>query len=105
MAHKVLTALCYLSILFLPVIFPLIVWIVAAGQRDVTRDAARAFWSQLLPTIIAFGSFFWIVAVGFTSGATAGLGWLTLLLIGGLCLVSAILWFYNIIMGVMRLLA
>ncbi|GAB6092794.1 hypothetical protein [Furfurilactobacillus curtus] len=103
MQHRIVNALSYLSILFLPVIFPLIVWIVGAGQRDIAHHAAHAFWSQLIPAIFAFMLFFFIAVYGLTTGATAGLGWLTLLFIGVLCLLSVILWFYNIVMGIRML--
>ena len=104
MTHKILSALSYLSILFLPVLFPLVVWIAAAGQRDVTTHAARAFWTQLLPTLMAFVIFFFVAVYGLTIGPNAGMGWLTLLSIGAFGLASLVLWFYNIVMGIRVLL-
>ncbi|HAT55234.1 MAG TPA: hypothetical protein DCW31_08370 [Lactobacillus sp.] len=104
MSHKILSSLSYLSIFFLPVLFPLIVWIAASGQRDVTVHAAHAFWTQLLPTIMAFGIFFFVAVYGLTIGPNAGLGWFSLLLIGIMALLSLILWLYNVVMGIRVLL-
>ncbi|GEK28924.1 DUF4870 domain-containing protein [Furfurilactobacillus siliginis] len=105
MEHKVVNALSYFSILFLPVIFPLVVWIVGSGEQTITTNAKKAFWSQLLPTIMAFALFFFVAIYGLTNGANAGLGWLTGLFFGLLCLISVVLWFYNIVMGIRMLLA
>ena len=50
---RIVNALSYLSILFLPVIFPLIVWIVARASDDptISKNARKAFWSQLFPLL------------------------------------------------------
>ena len=44
LSKRIIGALSYLSILFLPVIFPLIVWIVAGSDNPwVKRQAKLAF--------------------------------------------------------------
>ena len=40
---KLMAALSYISYFFLPVIFPLIVWIVASNRPFVKKHAKRAF--------------------------------------------------------------
>lgn len=49
--QKLLAALSYISYFFLPIIFPLVVWIVGADRPFIKRHAKRAFWSQLIPMI------------------------------------------------------
>ena len=60
---KLMAALSYISYFFLPVIFPLIVWIVASDRPFVKKHAKRAFWSQLLPAICAL-VFLIVISVG-----------------------------------------
>ena len=43
---RVLSSLAYLSILFLPVIFPLIIWIVDRQDPYVKHHAKAAFWKM-----------------------------------------------------------
>ncbi|WP_262338673.1 hypothetical protein [Lactiplantibacillus plantarum] len=47
--NRVINALSYLSILFLPVLFPLIVWLLTSTNPEAHRVAGRAFWLHLLP--------------------------------------------------------
>lgn len=79
-SHKVVASISYLSILFLPVILPLIVWIVASNYPFIKKHAKRAFWTQLAPILIGlifmllvgiFGSFsgnIWSFHYAFSGG-------------------------------------
>ena len=64
---KLMAALSYISYFFLPVIFPLIVWIVASDRPFVKKHAKRAFWSQLLPAICAL-VFLIVISVNYFVG-------------------------------------
>lgn len=52
--QRIVSALAYFSIFFLPVIFPLIVWIIAKyqGFNEVRKNAVKAFWSQIFPLAV-----------------------------------------------------
>lgn len=105
--EKILCCLSYLSILFLPVIFPLIVWIVATNHGDaVTYHAKRAFWSQVFPAIYVFASLIIYLVAGATGMAAirnAG-GWLFGILLVLALLISLLLYIYNLAMAVRVLL-
>ena len=52
LTNRIVNTLSYISILFLPVIFPLIVWIVAGPDHpNIKHHAKQAFWSQIFPLI------------------------------------------------------
>lgn len=50
--NKVLSALSYFSILFAPILFPIIVWIV--GDYETRSHAKRALWTHIIPSIATF---------------------------------------------------
>lgn len=103
---RVLAALSYFaSILVLPIIFPLIVWLVAAHQRPVDEalvfHAKRAFQIQLAPLLI------WAVAIVvilITTSVTAHIVWpqswlaIAMFVIAGLAQLFFLI--CNIVMGV-----
>ena len=90
---RIVNALSYLSILFLPVIFPLIVWIVAR----------KAFWSQIFPLIYVI---FAILTLSIASlyQATLHAGALFGILLTFALLIALLLFIYNIAMAVKMLL-
>ncbi|ENQ3108128.1 protein of unknown function [Bacillus sp. 491mf] len=47
--NKILSALSYFSVLFAPILFPVIVWIV--GDYETRGHAKRALWTHILPSI------------------------------------------------------
>ena len=57
---RIVNFLSYLSILFLPVVFPLIVWIIARARDDpsIPKNARKAFWSQIFQAGALFGVLF-----------------------------------------------
>ncbi|WP_057741799.1 DUF4870 domain-containing protein [Limosilactobacillus secaliphilus] len=106
-SEKILCCLSYLSILFLPVVFPLIVWIVAMNHGDaVTYHAKRAFWSQIFPALyilVALIIYFIAGATGMSAIRNAG-GWLFGILLVLALLISLLLYIYNLAMAVRVLL-
>lgn len=101
---RIVNALSYLSILFLPVIFPLIVWIIARASDDpsITANARKAFWSQLFPLLYAI---FAILALSISSlSATIHAGALFGILLTFALLIALLLFIYNIAMAVKVLL-
>ena len=104
-ATRIVYALSYFSILFLPVIFPLIVWIIARASDDpsVTSNARKAFWSQIFPLLyLIFGAL--VASINalrdYTFHASALLG----ILLTFALLIALLLFIYNVAMGVKMLL-
>ena len=57
LTDRIVNTLSYLSILFLPVIFPLIVWIIAksSDRPTIAKNARYAFWTfALLLALLLF---------------------------------------------------
>lgn len=104
LSKRIIGALSYFSIFFLPVIFPLIVWIVAGSENPwVKRQAKFAFWSQIFPLLyIIFAIFFVSVAAWHT--AVVNLGAFSGILLTFALLISLLLYIYNIAMGIKVLL-
>ncbi|HJA74485.1 DUF4870 domain-containing protein [Limosilactobacillus pontis] len=102
---RIVNALSYLSILFLPVIFPLIVWIVARASDDptISKNARKAFWSQLFPLLYVI---FAILTMSIASlyQATFHAGALFGILLTFALLIALLLFIYNIAMAVKMLL-
>ncbi len=102
---RIVNALSYLSILFLPVIFPLIVWIVARASDDptISKNARKAFWSQIFPLLyVIFAILTMSIAslyqAAFHAGALFGI------LLTFALLIALLLFIYNIAMAVKMLL-
>lgn len=104
LGQRIVSALSYFSIFFLPVVFPLIVWIIAKyqGFEEVRKNAVKAFWSQIFPVL-------YIIAVFVVIGAAnmqnlAHLGGLFSILAAFALLLTLVLLIYNIAMGIAVLL-
>lgn len=106
-SQKLLCFLAYISILFLPVILPLIIWIVASNKdTTVASHAKRAFISQLFPAIYLLVVAMIYLIMGLSGMAVirnAG-GWFAGLLIVIALLISLILYIYNLAMAIRVLL-
>ena len=99
---RVLSGLAYLSILFLPVIFPLIIWIVDRQDSYVKHHAKAAFWSQIFPAIYVLVTlliFFIMGASGVEQIRSAG-GWIFATLTVFALLIALLLYIYNLAMGI-----
>ena len=100
--NRVLSCLSYLSILFLPVLFPLIVWIMDRQDPYVRHHAKVAFWIQIFPAIyvlVALLVFFILGASQVEQIRSAG-GWIFGILAIFALLISLLLYIYNIAMGI-----
>lgn len=102
---RIVNALSYLSILFLPVIFPLIVWVVAHASDDptITKNARKAFWSQIFPLLYIIFAIL-VMSITVLSDVTIHAGAVGGLLFTLALLIALLLFIYNIAMGVKMLL-
>ncbi|MCD7119785.1 DUF4870 domain-containing protein [Limosilactobacillus agrestis] len=105
LTDRIVNALSYLSILFLPVIFPLIVWIIAknSDRPTIAKNACYAFWSQIFPLLYVIGailvfSVFSLNLANFHGGALFGI------LLTFALLLALLLFIYNIAMAVKMLI-
>ena len=105
LTDRIVNTLSYLSILFLPVIFPLIVWIIAksSDRPTIAKNARYAFWSQIFPLLYVIGailvfSVFSLNPANFHGGALFGI------LLTCALLLALLLFIYNIAMAVKMLI-
>ncbi|WP_137597561.1 DUF4870 domain-containing protein [Paucilactobacillus kaifaensis] len=98
--NKIINGLSYLSILFLPVIFPLIVWIVGGNQADIRHHASRAFWTQLIPAILAIILIVIGAVYGFITNNIQSTSWLFIGMLAIVGLISVGLFLYNIVKAI-----
>ncbi|ACK38727.1 DUF4870 domain-containing protein [Listeria monocytogenes] len=102
--HRILNALSYFSILFAPIIVPVLIWIFAKSE-EVSHHAKVALLTHIIPTIIGilcFSSVF-VTAMtnsgilsSFTFFITASLFIFTLIAVVGLFI-------FNIVRGIQML--
>lgn len=101
--ERLIGGLSYLSILFLPVLFPLVTWIIGRDTPYVRTHARQAFWTQLFPFL-----FMLIIGLVYFGLGAAGAyhihfqaGWVVATLMTLIFLVSMALYIYNIAMAVL----
>lgn len=109
-ANRIIAVLAYVSIIFMPVVFPLIVWIIGSTNPFVRHHAKRAFWSQLIPALLALVFLIILGLIGTAGGQISfgnsvdhlfvSMGWLTITLCAVTILVGLISFIYNIAMAV-----
>ncbi len=98
--NKLLSALSYLSILFLPVLFPLIVWILTSDRPETRHYAANALVLHLLPAILLFAIFVTAGILGLTTNNAASVGWFLIILLSLFALVAFGFFIYSIYEGI-----
>lgn len=102
--NKVLDGLSYISILFAPFFFPLIVWLLTGKNTTSHYHAGRAFKLHLLPVVltvllaIIIGGFG--LAFGNSDAAMQSLGVGSLIFMGIVLIVDFALAIYNIYYGI-----
>jgi len=98
--NRIINSLSYLSILFLPVLFPLIVWFLTGDNPEAHHTAGRAFWLQVLPAVT--GIIFLIVLgiSGLYMNNLAHSGWLAVILMAILAIIAVVSYFWAIIRGI-----
>lgn len=103
--NRVINSLSYLSIIFLPVLFPLIVWLLTGNNPDAHRAAGKAFWLHLLPAVM--GIIFVIVlgVSGMYMDNFINSGWLAVILIAVLAIVAVVSYLWSIVRGIQYLIA
>lgn len=102
---RIINALSYFSIFFLPVLFPLIVWVIArtSVERSIVANARKAFWSQLFPALYILLALF-VYSVNEIRKFTTHPGALLGILLTFALLFALLLFIYNVAMGVKMLL-
>ncbi|PGB02018.1 DUF4870 domain-containing protein [Bacillus toyonensis] len=85
---KILAALSYWSVLFTPILFPIIVWIM--GNTETQTHAKQALWTHIIPSITACIGVVVILILG-TKG----------FIIAGICgIISLYCLIWNIVKGI-----
>jgi len=103
--NRVINSLSYLSILFLPVLFPLIVWALTGDNPEIHRPAARAFWVQLLPMIMGIVFLIVLAVSGFYMDNLVHSGWLAIALLSVLAVIALGSSLYALIRGIQYLVS
>lgn len=103
-ANNILGALSYLSVFFAPVLFPLIVWIVA--KRPASTYSRNALFNHIFTWVFTAIGFFSIMVVPtFFDDAHAGLGITIGLIAAAIFFIWAIVLFLtNIVKGIKLLI-
>lgn len=101
---RIVNTLSYISILFLPVIFPLIVWIVAGPDHaNIKHNAIKAFWTQIFPLIYAILAIL-VLSLSAWNDAFSHFGALGGILLTFALLLALLLYIYNIAMAIKMLI-
>ncbi|GAB2556667.1 DUF4870 domain-containing protein [Gracilibacillus alcaliphilus] len=58
--NKLLSSLCYFSIFFAPLLFPILVWIF--GDEVTKPHAKKALWTHIIPALTAIAA---VLVIGF----------------------------------------
>lgn len=104
LTNRIVNTLSYISILFLPVIFPLIVWIVAGPDHpNIKHHAKQAFWSQIFPLIYGIFAIL-VLSLSAWNSALPHLGVLGGILLTFALLLALLLYIYNIAMAIKMLI-
>jgi small-conductance mechanosensitive channel len=103
--NKILSSLSYLSIFFMPLLFPVVVFALTSNNNhpEAHRNAITAFWLHLLPSIlIPVAVFLGLLATG-QSFSTSNLSTFSLvlfLIVGLIGLVILGMFIYNLYRGI-----
>jgi len=106
--NRILSALCYFSILFAPFLLPIIVYFITP-DLEVKHHAKRSLLSHLLPVGLLVIAIFFMVIGAFSAttmpydGSSTGIGFMSampIILMVLYMIVSLIILIWNIIQGV-----
>jgi len=103
--NRVINALSYLSILFLPVLFPLIVWVLTGSNPEAHHVAGKAFWLHLLPTLLGITLIVILGVSGFYMNNLTHSGWLAVVMVAVFGIVAIASYLWSIIRGIQYLIA
>lgn len=103
--NKILSSLSYLSIFFMPILFPIVVFALTSNSNhpEAHRNSITAFWLHLLPTILVPVAFFLGLLATGKSFSTANLSESSLVLFGIVGLIGLLIlgmFIYNLYRGV-----
>ncbi|AFR99905.1 DUF4870 domain-containing protein [Lentilactobacillus buchneri] len=98
--NRIVNALSYLSIVFAPFIFPLIVWIVSDNNPDMHSTARHALILHLIPLVLTILTILVVGISGVISEKAAFAGFLFLALIALVILVDLAMFIYNLYLGI-----
>ncbi|GAB5051468.1 DUF4870 domain-containing protein [Pediococcus ethanolidurans] len=98
--NKILSSLSYLSILFLPVLFPLIVWILTSDRPQTRHYAANALIVHLFPALLLFVILIIAGITGFFTHDASSVGWMMVFLAGLFAIVGIGFFIYSIYKGI-----
>ncbi|AIM25840.1 DUF4870 domain-containing protein [Melissococcus plutonius] len=104
-SSRILSSLCYLSILVVPLLFPIIVWLLSHRNSEVHYHASRAITLHLIPILLGVFTFLVIGFMGI-SKFTADTANMVLVILAIIMAVTSILLFiYNIYYGIKLLVS
>ncbi|CAJ1230317.1 hypothetical protein [Lactiplantibacillus xiangfangensis] len=103
--NRVINSLSYLSIIFLPVLFPLIVWLLTGNNPDAHRAAGKAFWLHLLPVVMGIIFVIILGVTGMVMNNFVNSGWLAVVLMAVLAIVALGSYLWSIVRGIQYLIA
>ncbi|MCI1921193.1 MAG: DUF4870 domain-containing protein [Liquorilactobacillus nagelii] len=98
--NQILSALSYLSILFAPFIFPLIVWIVCRDEPIIHHHAATALWLHLIPILLCIAAIIFLGISGLITQHVQYLGAGVVIILGLILLISLFIFIYNLYRGI-----
>lgn len=97
---QILSALAYLSILFTPFIFPLIIWIVCRDEPFIRHHAAVALWLHLIPLLLWIAAIIFLVIGGLLTSHLQYFGAGMIIILGLILLTSLVIFIYNLYKGI-----
>lgn len=98
-SNKLVSGLCYLSILFAPILFPLIVWIVST-EEEVTSNAKKALWLHVLPFLLTIVGLFVLFFFGIATTSEEFLTGTALMIVILIGIFDFFLFFWNIVKSI-----
>ncbi|KRL11931.1 DUF4870 domain-containing protein [Schleiferilactobacillus perolens] len=100
---RIIDGLSYLSILFAPVLFPLIVWLISAHGSMTRYHARRALFLHLVPILMLFfgtAMFMPLALFSFPGPGSSAGAWIGIPIMIAAIVVDLGLVIYNIVLGV-----
>ncbi|AKR07980.1 DUF4870 domain-containing protein [Bacillus cereus] len=97
--NKLVAAFSYWSILFAPILFPIIVWIF--GGAETKKHAQKALWTHIVPTIVAFIAITVLAIISMGLKEPDGPFYIAGIIVVSICILVDIYYFiWNIIKGI-----
>ncbi|KKE78836.1 MULTISPECIES: DUF4870 domain-containing protein [Bacillaceae] len=97
--NKLLSALCYWSIFFAPILFPILVWIF--GNETTKLHAKKALWTHIIPAIASLIAILVLGTLGLGLSEPTGAFFIATIIAVVICFLIDIYYFiWNIIKGI-----